>query len=91
MSKELHKAIKKRSRLRNIFLKHIIYSHDIITFHFRKTSGNEVEKIINNLDIKKSCQQEDILTKITKLNKDMIAKFIAQNFNSCIDEGEFCS
>ena len=91
MSKELHKTITKRSKLRNIFLKHIIYSDDIITFHFRKTTRNEVEKIINNLDIKKSCQQEDILTKITKLNKDMIAKFIAQNFNSCIDEGEFCS
>ena len=26
------------------------------TFHFRKTSCNEVEKIISNLNIKKSCQ-----------------------------------
>ena len=48
------------------------------TFHFRKTSCNEVEKIISNLSIKKSCQQEDL-----------IPKFIAQNFNSCIDEDEF--
>ena len=55
------------------------------TFHFRKTSCNEVEKIISNLIIKKSCQQEDIPTKIT------IAKFIAENFNSCIVEGEFPS
>ena len=31
-------------------------------FHFRKTSCNEVEKIMSNLSIKKSCQQEDILT-----------------------------
>ena len=61
------------------------------TFHFRKTSCNEVEQIISNLNIKKSCQQEDIPTKIIKLNKDLIAKFIAQNFNSCIDEGEFPS
>ena len=61
------------------------------TFHFRKTSCNVVEKIISNLNIKKSCQQEDIATKIIKLNKDLIAKFIAENFNSCIQAGEFPS
>ena len=44
------------------------------TFHFRKTSCNEVEKIISNLNIKKSCQQEYIPTKIIKLNKDLIDK-----------------
>ena len=55
------------------------------TFHFRKTSCNEVEKIIGNLNIKKSCQQEDIPNRINKLKKDLIAKFIAENFNSCID------
>ena len=43
------------------------------------------------LHIKKSCQQEDMYTKIIKLNNDMIAKFIAENFNFCIDEGEFPS
>ena len=56
------------------------------TFHFRKTSCNEVEKIISNLNIK-SCQQKHIPSKIIKLNKDLIAKFIS----SCIDEGEFPS
>ena len=61
------------------------------TFHFRKTSCNEVEKIISNLNIKKSCQQEDIPTKIIKLNKDLIATFIVENFNSYIDKGEFPS
>ena len=50
-------------------------------FHFRKTSCNEIEKIISNLNIKKSCQQGDIPTKIIKLNKDLIAKFIAD----CLD------
>ena len=50
-------------------------------FHFRKTSCNEVEKIISNLNIKKSCQQGDTPTKIIKLNKDLIAKFIAD----CLD------
>ena len=61
------------------------------TFHFRKTSCNEVRKIIHNLNIKKSCQQEDIPTKIIKLNKDLNAKFIAENVNTCNDKGEFPS
>ena len=48
----------------------------------------------NHLSIKKSCQQEDIPSKIIKLNKDLIAKFtkfIAENFNSCIDKGKYPS
>ena len=61
-----------------------------LTFHLRKTSCNEVEKIVCNLNIKNSYQQ-DVPTKIIKLNKDLIAEFIAENFNSCIDEGEFPS
>ena len=61
------------------------------TFHSRKTSRNEVENIISNLSMKKSCQQKDIPTKIIKLNKDLIAMFIAENFSSYIDEGEFPS
>ena len=31
------------------------------------------------------------LFKTIKLNKDLIAKFVVENFNSCIDEGEFPS
>ena len=42
------------------------------TFHFRKIGCNEVAKIISNFNIKKSCQQEDIPTKIMKLNKDLL-------------------
>ena len=61
------------------------------TFHFRKASCNDVEKIISNLNIKNSCQQEDIPTKVIKLSEDMIGKFIAENFNSFIDESEFPS
>ena len=30
-------------------------------------------------------------TEIIKLNNNLIAKFIAENFNFCIDEGEFPS
>ena len=61
------------------------------TFHFRKISCNKVEKIVNNLNSKKSCQQEDIPTKIIKLNNDLIAEFIAEHCNSCIYEGKFPS
>ena len=61
------------------------------TFHFRKTSCNEVEKVISNLNIKKYFQHEDIPIKIIKMNKELIAKFKAKNFNSSIDDSEFPS
>ena len=61
------------------------------TFLLEKTSCNQVEKIISNLNIKKSCQQEDIPNKIIQRSKDLVAKFVAENFNSCIDEREFLS
>ena len=32
------------------------------TFDFRKTSCNEVGKILSNLNIKKTCQQQDVPT-----------------------------
>ena len=61
------------------------------TFYFRKAVSNKVENVTSNLKIKNSCQQEDIPTKINKLNKYMIAKLITENFHSCIDEGDFPS
>ena len=39
----------------------------------------------------KSPANNNILTKIIKLNKNLIATFIAENFNSGIAEGEFPS
>ena len=58
-------------------------------FSFRKTNSDEVSKIIDNLNTKKACQNSDIPAKITKPNKDIIASLISENFNSCIDNGEF--
>ena len=58
---------------------------------FQKTICNEAEKIVSDLNIKKSCQQEDIPTETIKLDKDLIATFMAENFNSYIDEFEFAS
>ena len=45
------------------------------TSNFRKTSCD--------LSIINSCQEEDILNKIIKLNKGLIPKFIAENFICC--------
>ena len=44
---------------------------------------------ISQLYTAKTCQNADTPTKIIKLNKDIFAKFISNNFNHCIDEGEF--
>ena len=49
------------------------------TFHFRKTNCNEVEKIISDLNIKNSCQQEDIPTKIIK-QKILILALTKESF-----------
>ena len=46
-------------------------------------------KIISQLNAAKTCQNADIPSKIIKLNKDIFAKFINNNFNHCIDESEF--
>ena len=43
------------------------------------------------LALKSLANKEDIPTKVIKLNKDLIAKFIAENFNSGIDKGKFPS
>ena len=51
------------------------------SFNFQKTSANEVMKIISQLNTAKTCQSADTPTKIIKL--------ISNNFNHCIDEGEF--
>ena len=43
--------------------------------------------IISQLNTAKTCQNADTPTKITKL-KDIFAKFVSNNFNHCIVEGE---
>ena len=59
------------------------------SFNFQKTNANEAMKIISQLNTAKTCQNADTPTKIIKLNKDIFAKFISNNFNHCIDEGKF--
>ena len=54
-------------------------------FNFQKAKANDVMKIISQLIMAKTCQKADTPTKIIKLNEDIFAKFISNNFNHCID------
>ena len=49
------------------------------TFSFRKTNFNEIYNMIDNMNLKKTCQNSDILSKIIKLNKDNIVPFLSEN------------
>ena len=57
--------------------------------NFKKTSSTEVEKVINNLNIVKACQKDDIPAKVIKMNKDIFTGFIAKDFNNCVDKSLF--
>ena len=57
--------------------------------NFKKTSGTEIEKVINKLSIVKACQKDDSPTKVIKMIKDIFAGFIAKDFNICVDKGAF--
>ena len=46
-------------------------------------------KVINNLNVAKTCHVNDIPTKFIKMNKDNFANFITDHFNYCIAYGEF--
>ena len=59
------------------------------TFSFENTYTGVVMKVINNLNIPKTCQVNDIPTKVMKINKDIFANFITGQFNYCIANGEF--
>ena len=53
-------------------------------FSFQKTTQAEAENIIGDLNIRKSCQISDILTKIIKVNFNIFV-----HFDFCIDKGNF--
>ena len=60
-----------------------------LTFSFENTYTDVVMKVINNLNVTKSCQINDIPTKVIKMNKDIFATFITDHFHYCIAYGEF--
>ena len=57
-------------------------------FSFRKTTQEEVLKVIQDLNAKLSCQKSDTPTKIVKLNSDIFSNLIHKHFNCCIDKGK---
>ena len=59
------------------------------TISFKNTYTDVVRKVINNLNVAKSCQINDVPTKVIKINKDIFANFITYHFNYCIAYGEF--
>ena len=60
-----------------------------LTFSFENTYTDVEMKVINNLNVAKTCQVNDIPTKVIKMNKDMFANFITDHCNYCIAYGEF--
>ena len=59
------------------------------TFSLESTYTDVVMKVINNLNISKSCQMNDISAKVIKMNKDIFAIFITDHLHYCIAYGEF--
>ena len=59
------------------------------TFSFEDTYTDVVMKVISNLNVAKSCQINDIPTKVIKMNKNIFANFIMDHFSYCIAYGEF--
>ena len=41
------------------------------------------------MSIVKACQKDDIQTKVIKMNKDIFAGFLANDFNNCVNKGVF--
>ena len=58
-------------------------------FSFRKTTQEEVSKVILDLNTKKSCQKSGTPTKIIKLTSDIFSNLNYKHFNYCIDKGEY--
>ena len=54
------------------------------SFSFRQVSLNEIEKLVGNLDTSKSCQYDDIPTRIIKDNKDIFSKFLFNHVNQTL-------
>ena len=53
------------------------------------TYTDVVMKVINNLNVVKTCQVNYIPTKVIKMYKDIFANFITNHFNYCIGYCEF--
>ena len=59
------------------------------TFYFENTYTDVVMKVINNLNVDKIFQINDISTKVIKIDKYIFASFITDHFKCYIAYGEF--
>ena len=59
------------------------------SFEFKPVTPTEVNEYISDLDASKSSQENDIPTKIIKGNNDLFSRFLATNFNICLENGYF--
>ena len=59
------------------------------TFSFENTYTDVGMKVINNLNIAKTCQVNDIPAKVIKMIKHIFANFITDHSNYCIAYCEF--
>ena len=68
----------------------ILHTRDLSnsTFSFENTYTDVVMKVINNLNVAKTCQVNDIPAKAIKINKGIFANLITDHFNYCIVNGE---
>ena len=58
-------------------------------FSFKEIEKTKVIKEVKNLDIKKGSLSSDIPTKMIKQFDDLFAIFITEDFNLCLNKGEF--
>ena len=58
-------------------------------YSFKNIDKEFIEKVIKNLNPKKSVPQNDIPVKILKLNADLGSPFIIKIFNESIEHGNF--
>ena len=59
------------------------------SFVFTKISSDEIEKIIDRLDTKKSVINNSIPVKFLKMTKFTISPYLAYLFNRCIESGKY--
>ena len=62
-----------------------------MSFSFGYTTQEKTYKALQNLDKKKTCQENDIPIKIIKSHKDIFSYFIHHNFNNSVYSSIFPS
>ena len=55
-----------------------------MSISFGYTAQEKTDKTLQNLDKKKTCQENDIHVKIMKSHKDIFSYFIHHNFNNSL-------